>query len=178
MKDVMIDLETYSTEKNAIILTIGAVKFDRSFKEDTIEKCETFYKRINIDSCKKVGLVDCKQTMQWWENQEDEVKYEALLNSDREELKNVLKQFTKWFGKSIYIWGHGDDFDCVILEQAYKACNLKVPWKFWNTRDTRTLFDLANFDIKTVNVDKAHHALYDAYKQVLGVKRSIKLLIK
>jgi hypothetical protein len=63
MKDVMIDLETYSTEKNAIILTIGAVKFDRSFKEDTIENCETFYKRINIDSCKKVGLVDCKQTM-------------------------------------------------------------------------------------------------------------------
>ncbi len=48
MTDVMIDIETLSTQSNALILTIGAVKFNRDKNISSLENCDTFYKRINI----------------------------------------------------------------------------------------------------------------------------------
>jgi hypothetical protein len=54
--------------------------------------------------------------------------------------------------------------DVPILEAAFKACGLVVPWKFWDVRDTRTLYDVTG-----VNVDRSqgthHNALDDARAQ-------------
>ena len=75
------------------------------------------------------------------------------------------------------IWGHGSIFDCTILESAYEACNMVIPWKFWNVRDTRTLFDISNFRYNNLQVDESlqkHHALHDCYRQIIGVKEAIK----
>jgi hypothetical protein len=177
MSDLMIDLETLSTDSNAIILTIGAVKFNRDPHISNLNDCDTFYRRINIDSCKELGLHEDNNTLNWWNLQNNETKYEALLNPDRQNLKFVLEEFSKWCKNTKYFWGHGDDFDCVILSNAYKVCQLKVPWKFWNTRDTRTLFDIAHFNINDIPVEEAHHALHDAYRQVKCVKLALKKLI-
>ena len=73
---------------NAIIVTIGAVKFDRDNCVKSLEKCDTFYRRISIDSCKKVKLQSAQVTLDWWETQPKEVKYEALENID---FKEILK---------------------------------------------------------------------------------------
>ena len=176
MPEVMIDLETLSVLPNAIITTIGAVKFDRDNSMKSLENCDTFYHRISIDSCKKVKLKSDQVVLDWWNTQPKEVKYEALENPDRESLHKVLAEFSKWFEGCFKIWGHGDDFDCVILANAYRACDMTVPWKFWNTRDTRTLFDLANISMKDLPQDNKHHAISDAYRQVIGVKKSLKKL--
>jgi hypothetical protein len=166
MTDVMIDIETLSTNSNAIILTIGAVKFNRNTELPCLEDCDTFYRRINIDSCKILGMHSDNTTEKWWYTQDEKTRYEALLNPDRQSITNVLLDFSKWYKGSKYIWGHGDDFDCVILNNAYKASKIKAPWQFWNTRDTRTVFDLANIHINDISVTEAHHALHDAYRQV------------
>lgn len=179
--EIMVDLETLSTASNSIILSIGAVKFDRSFELPKIENCEVFYRRINIDSCRKVGLVSSEDTINWWNKQDESVRYEALDNPDRSDLKDVLNDFSKWLGYNTFnkkIWGHGDDFDCVILDNAYKCCGLKTPWNFWNTRDTRTLFDIANININDFPITGAHHALNDAYRQVKCVKIAFSKLYK
>jgi DNA polymerase III epsilon subunit-like protein len=166
MTDVMIDIETLSTQSNALILTIGAVKFNRTTELPSLENCETFYKRINIESCKVLGMHIDPSTENWWSIQDKKTRYEAIENPDRYPIKDVLKEFSKWYKGSKYIWGHGDDFDCVILTNAYKACKMKVPWQFWNTRDTRTIFDIAGIHVNDVPVTEAHHALHDAYRQV------------
>lgn len=176
MSHIMLDIETLGTSSNSIILTIGAIKFKPTTPIDSIENCDTFYRRIDIESCRKVGLISEEQTVKWWNSQDSSVKFEALENQDRLPLTQVLLEFTKWFGKSVKIWGHGDDFDCVILTNAYKACNLTPPWKFWNTRDTRTLFDLARVNIKSFCQDNIHHALHDSYRQILATQESLKIL--
>ena len=60
--DLMIDLETLSTSNNAAILTMAAVKFDphadyRKVTVDQLPPNQVFYKRIDLDSCLKIGLV-------------------------------------------------------------------------------------------------------------------------
>tara|TARA_B100001094_G_C18156547_1_gene786789 strand:- start:389 stop:955 length:567 start_codon:yes stop_codon:yes gene_type:complete len=180
MEDVMIDLETLSVKPNAVILTIGAAKFNRNGPEKPLEELNTFYKRIQIQSCLSVGLQTCKETVKWWTTQDKEARLEAFDGDDRIPLKQMLDDFTSWFGtnKNTKIWSHGDDFDCVILASAFRAFGMEPPWKFWNTRDTRTLFDLANFSLKSIPNTKLHHALYDTYAQILGVQICIQELRK
>ena len=175
-KEVMLDLETLSTRPNAVILVIGAVKFTRKDNLQPLEKLDTFYKRITIHSCTKKGLRIDKNSLDWWKEQDKAIKYEAIDNPDRVSLEEALTEFKTWFGNCEKVWGNGDDFDCTILAKAYVRCNMEIPWKFWNTRDVRTLFDLGKvrkFDLPDIN---EHHALYDCYRQIVGVKRALKNL--
>lgn len=179
MTDVMVDLETLSTSPNACILTIGAVKFCRRGPVQSLLESRTFYRRIDVQSCIKLGLDISKETQDWWNTQSKAAQYEAFEHKERVQLKEALVDFARWFRGARHIWSHGDDFDCVILSSAYEACGLDVPWKFWSTRDTRTLFDLANINIRDFPIKEEHHALYDAYRQVLGVRKGlVKLEIK
>jgi len=172
MTEVMIDLETLSTSTNAAILTIGAIKFFRNKPIESLDKCDTFYKRIDLYSCKSIGLESNKETIKWWESQNSESKYEALKNPDRITIKNALIEFSEWFNNSNLIWSHGDDFDCVILGNAFRKCNLEIPWKYWNTRDTRTLYDISNVKISDLPQNNTHHALHDCYRQIIGIHKS------
>ena len=53
--DIMIDLETLATSTDAAILTIGAVKFDPFGKELSEPQMESFYVRVDLDSCDEIG---------------------------------------------------------------------------------------------------------------------------
>ena len=179
MKDVMIDIETLATSNNALILTIGAIKWDRKKplkKKDDLDK---FYRRININSCKKIGLEINQETLNWWENQDEVVRYEALENNEnRVDIKTALLEFIEWYGNCKFVWGNGDDFDCVIMTNAFEKCGLSPPWKFWETRYVRTLYDLGgvkNYMLKKLDC-KAHNAIDDCYKQIYGCKFAIKKL--
>lgn len=176
MSEIMIDLETLSTRSNAVIIVLAGIKFSR--KEDILplEHMETFYRRIDIDSCTEVGLHIDDNTIKWWNDQEDSIRYEAMLNPVRDSLKNVLNDFKIWIQNSEKIWGNGSDFDCSILAEAYKRCDMKVPWKYYNTRDVRTIFDLGKIYYNQLPDDNKHHALYDCYRQIVGVKKAFKKL--
>jgi len=177
--DIMIDLETLDTSSDSVILTIGAIKFNRNLKKiDKIINCNTFYRRINIASCLKVGLSISKETEKFWNNQTKEVRYEAIDCKDRIGLYEALTEFSNWVGRSsAKIWCQGNNFDSVILANAYKACNLKIPWHFWNSRDTRTIFDITKISLRDFERDHPlHHALYDAYHQVKVLKEALSRL--
>jgi hypothetical protein len=169
MKHVMIDIETLSTTPNALILTIGAIKFDtlKTISND-IKKTNNFYKRIVIDTNNDKFDVD-ELTQIWWNNQEKSAKYEALVNPDRIPLKQALLEFNIWFGKSKYIWSNGSVFDIVILENAYKVCNIVVPWNFWNIRDVRTAMDMADVIKNDIDIKNPHHSLNDCHWQIKAV---------
>lgn len=174
MPDVMIDLETLSTNPSAVILTIGAVKFNRRGNINSLNSTNSFYRRIVIKSCLDQGLIVSPETQEWWGSQNSAARYEALEHEDRIPLIQALKEFSTWFKGSRYIWSHGATFDCVILEQAYRACDLPVPWLFWGTRDTRTLYDISGVKLQDFPIEVEHHALYDAYRQVLAAQESFR----
>ena len=186
MSDIMIDLETLSTRPHAAILIIGAIKFDRT--KTISETCtiadlalmDTFYRRITIKSCIRVGLHVDESTEKWWNEQDDDVKYEAISNPDRISLKEALKDFKKWLGRdrNLKIWGNGSSFDCTILGEAYKRCGMEVPWKFWLERDLRTVMELGGVQSSELPQYNKHHALYDCYRQIIGFQTSMKNIRK
>lgn len=171
----MIDIETLSTNPNSLILTIGAIKFSRNKDIKCLKDLDTFYVRINQNSCEKLNMDINKDTLDWWNLQSEESKYEAFINKDRIDLKDALSSLSKFLKNTKYIWAHSPSFDCVILENAYKLCNLEIPWKFYNLRDTRTLYDLGKVSLKNIENNK-HHSLHDSYNQILTLKEAFKNL--
>lgn len=175
----MIDLETLSTRKNAVILVLCAVKFDpHNFKG--VDNLEKFYYRVNIESCKKIGMSWDQNTMRWWEQQQPEVREEAF-GEPRYGIHQVLREFTAWVKGCERVWSHGASFDVPILEEAYSLCNLPVPWKYYHVRDTRTLYDLAQITLPTTSGSSGggfgkHNALYDCYQQIEGVVQALNRL--
>lgn len=171
--EAMIDLETLSVQRNACILTIGCIKFNRYQKVLPFEKMEKFYVRITQKSCEEIGLIKDTYTEMWWNNQQEEAKYEALLNPERIDIKDALIQLKLFLQPCKYIWSQGT-FDTLILDEAYKRCNLVTPWKYWNCRDCRTAFDILNFDyFQFKEINKLgityHNAVEDCYSQILGL---------
>lgn len=172
----MLDLETLSVRPNAVILIIGAVKFSRAGSLKPLKKMDVFYRRIELDSCAELGMRVDKATVDWWKQQDEKVYYEALENPDRVPIRQALEEFSIWMRGCKKIWGNGDDFDCTILGEAYDLCAIEKPWNFWDTRDVRTLFDLAGVRKCDLPTDNEHHAVYDCYRQIVGVKRAFKKL--
>jgi hypothetical protein len=178
--EVMIDIETLSTKNNACILTIGAIKFNRrnstikSINELKDEK-KTFYVRISRKSCLLLGMdVDIK-TVEWWNTLPEEVRHEAIYNQEnRMEITHALRQLSEFLIGVSFFWSQGS-FDYNILENAYRVCNIPLPWKYWQVRDSRTIFDFFNVDLKSIKIDGSHHnALHDSYKQIIGLKSCLK----
>lgn len=167
----MVDLETLSTKNNAIILTIGAIKFNREISIGTFDDIKVenkFYKRINIESCEKIGLCRDKNTEDWWLKQDEKVKYEAFQGM-RENIEDVLREFNIWFGDSKYIWSLGICFDICILNEVYERLGINIPWKFWNVRDCRTILDCVG--IKPSKNPYKHNSLMDSYYQIVDLQR-------
>lgn len=171
---VMIDLETIATTANATVLTIGAVRFDPYADEFTSAEAETLYLKIDLASCEHLNLDADDDTLAWWATQPQEAQDEAFGDEGRVDINDAFHQLYKFCSNATYIWSHGAAFDVVICENIFRKLGKPIPWKFWNVRCTRTLFDLGITPYKPA--ETAHHALVDAYNQVLGVQSVFKVL--
>tara|TARA_Y100000996_G_C22482445_1_gene626781 strand:+ start:503 stop:1045 length:543 start_codon:yes stop_codon:yes gene_type:complete len=159
---VMIDIETLSTCNNACIISIGAVLFN--VKEGILD---TFYRNVDAQTCKDVGLVISKDTVEWWAKQDHAAV--AALMKDQKPITEVLQDFNKWLdGERIMPWGNGSSFDITIMESAFQATGVSVPWFHWDIMCFRTVMNLmgiSNKDIRSAEDDIHHHALDDALSQ-------------
>ena len=166
--DIMIDLETLATSTDAAILTIGAVKFDPFGRELKEPAMDSFYVRVDLDSCDEIGLVTNDDTIAWWANQSKEAKEEAFSESNRIHIKDAFDQLYKFCWGAKRVWSNGAAFDVVICETVFKRIGKAVPWNFWQVRDVRTAFDLGINPIRPPVT--AHHALEDAWNQAVGIQ--------
>ena len=177
--DLMIDLETLSTSNNAAILTMAAIKFDphadyRKVTVDQLPPNQVFYKRIDLDSCLKIGLVTNDETINWWGTQPKEAQEEAFSEDNRMDISKAMRMLNSFAFGIKQPWSHGSCFDLMIIEEVCRRLELGVRWNYYNIRDTRTLFDLG-VDPKMPKADK-HHALHDAFRQVIGVQNVMREL--
>jgi hypothetical protein len=172
--DIMIDLETLATSTDATILTIGAVKFDPFGKDIEEPAMDSFYVRVDLDSCDELGLAVNDDTIAWWAQQSKEAQDEAFGTDGRIHIRDAMDQLYKFCWGAKRVWSNGAAFDIPICETAYKRLNKSIPWSFWQVRDVRTAFDLGiNPNRPTVT---AHHALQDAYNQAVGIQNVYTLL--
>jgi DNA polymerase III epsilon subunit-like protein len=172
--DVMIDLETLDVLPTATILTIGAVKFD-PFGDLAKEKQDTFYVKVDIDSCDRIGSTVSQSTLDWWGSQTPEAQESAFDPTDRIDIHDAINQLYKFCWGAKRVWSHGSGFDIIILENYFRKVGKAIPWSFWEVRDTRTIFDIG-INPNRPATKTAHHALADAVDQAIGVQNVYKAL--
>jgi hypothetical protein len=161
---VMVDLETWGTKAGNAIRSIGACVFDPA----TGKLGDEFYANITDASCEAYGLTKLPSTVQWWAQQA--AAAQAALQTEQRDLGEVLLDFRAWFlQRGSCVWGYGANFDPVLLEAAFEACLIDVPWDFWNVRCCRTVLAIANRKPERFAKETKHNALDDAKAQARAV---------
>lgn len=162
-KSIMLDNETLGTTADAMILSIGAVKFDPvTGKIDD----NGFYVSISVDSNFAFGRRISEDTLIWWLKQP--AAAQQVFFEPKETLDNALLLLSDWIGTGDYeVWSKGADFDIPMLAHAYTQCGIEIPWKFWNARCFRTWSKLPGAGSVTVPTAGGvkHNALADAVHQ-------------
>lgn len=157
---VMLDLETLGNVSNSVIVSIGVVKFNEN------ELGEGFHCNVDIDSCLAYGLKVSGPTIRWWMDQSEEAR--AVFQQNGLPLPEALERFSYFFGDAKELWANGVSFDESILGNAYKACGMIPPWKFWGVMDYRTVKNMVPRSVFEACLRKpqvAHNALSDAEAQ-------------
>lgn len=164
-KHIMVDLETMGTQPGRAIVSIGAVAFCPH--SGSISK-KTFYTAVSLKSCTAIGMKIEPDTLMWWLKQSDAARL-AIANGGKS-INVAIGNFTNWFDahNAEFLWGHGSVFDEPILRAAYRMCGRTEPWKFYNVRDTRTIFDISGVSPNR-SVGTHHNALDDARAQAVAV---------
>ena len=154
----MIDIEGLATTPDTTILTIAAQEFN-PLERDSLGR--DFYARVTLES-QEDRYID-EATLQWWATQPAVVRDEAFAEDNRVSLENALQGLYKLAWQARRVWAQGPTYDMNILEHAFKSRGMNLPWKFFNVRDSRTLFSLVP------NLNKypaSHHALEDCRRQI------------
>jgi len=161
LKHVMLDKETLDTTPSAVILSIGAVRFDPD--TDEIDD-EGFYASISIDSNLEAGRTISESTLMWW-MRDEQAAARSVYFEPKQTLSDALLGFVDWFGAAEFIWSNGASFDIPMMSHALKGAGMEQPWEFYNERCVRTYKNLPGMkNIKVENTAK-HNALFDAIAQ-------------
>lgn len=168
--EVMVDIETLSTAPNAIILSIGACKFNpQTLSSSDALAVDTFYRNICRKDSEHYGLHRDPSTVEWWSQQSQDAQDQLL--DDQRPLKDTLLEFMQWVHeepRAARCWGNSPSFDMVIMNEAYKATAIgSFPIPFWEWRDVRTIKDAAfpNGEVPEFRMGTHHGALDDSLSQ-------------
>ena len=154
----MIDLEGLATGPDTTILTIAAQAFD-PFGSGYYDR--HYYARVTLESQENRAIDD--GTIAWWATQPEHAREEAFGEQNRIPLDQALDELGRLIWHSTLIWSQGPTYDMNILEHAYKSYGKALPWKYYQVRDSRTVFSLwPNQPIPPTS----HHALEDCRRQI------------
>ena len=165
--NIVLDLETLSTQEDAAIIQIGCCipEFDRVHVPKGIS--HEIEIGIAYEEALKSEFHKCGDTMLWWEQQDPVVRRQVFSGQDTYE--DAFHQFKYWIeclrvdGADVAIWGNGSDFDNRLLSYSLDSMGLHKVWNFRNNRDLRTLKALFPVEITNVPINETKHtALGDA----------------
>lgn len=168
--NIVLDLETLSTQENAAIIQIGCCVpvFDRvhlpPFTPPDFEVTIAYEDALSAEIFHK-----SKETMEWWEQQDKITRMEVF--SGQESYCTALDALQEWFksvrqfGSDVAIFGNGPEFDNNILAYTISAMNYPDMWDFRNNHSMRTmkrLFPVAKLEHELALGERKHTALGDA----------------
>jgi len=163
----MLDLETLSTRPNAVILTLGAVKFNPL---SLVDPGPGLYIRPDVDEQIAQGRDVQDETVNWWMSQAEDVREEALGTDGRISVESMYRQLNRFLVGADSIWAQGPLFDFAILENLYRQYGWPTPWQYWQIRDSRTLFGVHG-DPRVKGKVGLHNALEDCVSQATAVQQ-------
>lgn len=169
--DVMIDIETLGTGKDAAIIQIGAVAFEPvSGGKIYNQEMKIFSVMVDPADALANGATVTIETLRFWLNQPEAARKLVFgpekLTLDKNASDQVpqmvgnqpygstaqcLRWLTEWLGSCFDgmewdrlggVWANGPTFDISILEGHYARFNMEHPWHFSAPRDLRTILKL------------------------------------
>lgn len=172
---ISIDLETLGTERDSVILSLGAVKFDR----DAIYEDDGLYLSLKWQPQMDNGGTVTEGTIRFWLNQSRAARDAVLNKSGAVEPDKAMMMLSSWFRehvkapKNCCVWAKGPSFDLSLLGDLYYRFGLgKPPWPYWAERCVRTALMLnAAYRVPHPEGMVEHHAFWDAVYQAMQVKR-------
>ena len=172
MTDVMLDIETLARSADSVVLTIGAVRFDRYGKRVDQTGIHLY---LSIDEQKAQGRAVDPETVAWWDKQNPDVRDDVMRSWGRKPVKEALRDLAEYVEDADKIWSQGPLFDIKILENLYEQNGMRAPWRFYKIRDSRTLFDALG-DTRSRDSTNLHDALSDSVDQARAVQRAFRKL--
>lgn len=181
-RESMVDIETLSTENNALVLSIGAVHFNIEDEDNYDTLDNSVRENLNIQLPLSFQYEVLKRhmslsTVGWWLGQNKAAQLplsehiteasKVLPHNDEAKLRGALNKFAA-FVKDTNMWGNGATFDNVIIRSLFSEMGMlhQLP-PFYTDKDLRTLQYLGGGVKPNIDRGVAHDALDDAKYQVL-----------
>ena len=155
----MIDIETLATTTDAVVLTIGACKFD---PYTLTPPTDGFYVRLEAEMQTHMGRKMCNDTLEWWSKQPKHIQEEALGEGNRTPVAKALIDLRKWMNidNNTYVWSQGN-FDLPILKSLAEDMGRPIAIHYWQILDSRSIMTLFG-----KRAQSTHNALEDCLGQV------------
>lgn len=165
-QEIMVDIETLSSEPNALMVSLGAVTRDSKgnlIKFEAVVSPNHYSNKLDISH----------DTIMWWLKQSEEAR--ASITRPGKSLVEVCAGFNQWLrqvtptGAKPRLWGNGATFDNVILRANYKVAGMTPAWGFREDACYRTLKNLFP-DTPWTPPAVAHSAISDAEAQFIHLE--------
>lgn len=162
--EMMIDLETLDIKPIAVVLSIGAVKFER---DGTIK--DKFYRVMHFQQQLNLGRTCSQSSLLWWMQQGHTARNEAF-SPVRHDVLSAIADFNEWYGDDVTcVWANDPDFDCAIWESLCLDFNMYTPWNYRNKGALRTVVRESGISVRNVVQDAPglpHMPVTDCENQV------------
>jgi exodeoxyribonuclease VIII len=123
-----------------------------------------------VDEQTALGREVQEDTLNWWISQADDIREEALGETERVSLDTLYRDLNRFLVGANNIWAQGPLFDFAILENLYRQMGWPTPWQYWQIRDSRTLFGVHG-DPRIKGKAGLHNALEDCVSQATAVQQ-------
>lgn len=169
---IMLDIETTGKTPGCNILSIGATTF-------FCPQRTNFYRGIHWDNLNP-DFCNETDTMEWWREQKQEVAAAAF--GGKNTYCQALQDFTNFIHErqrghsGLHIYANGAAFDFPILEYAYKAVGLNIPWNYFERQCYSTLKAHFQRVPKSWFEGSKHNALDDAINQANHCEAILKFI--
>lgn len=171
----MVDLETWSAQPDALVISIGAAKYD----PNGTGVIDSFEVHIDPEDAQRYGFHIDARTVMWWMSYDRNDARKIFMEAPKVDVGTALEGFWQWFkeGDDVEgVWGNGAPFDNVILRTMHEKAGVECPWPFWMDRCYRTVKSATSAPDMSTRHGTHHSALDDAISQALHHQEIVKAL--
>lgn len=184
MHNITIDIETLSTEKDAVVYQIAGICFDPELSvHDPNFFGNSFEVFIDPVGQKAYARVD-KSTVAW--TQKNNLELFRKAQSEGISPDSAIKLFSEWIEEcrkqadgKLKVWANSPSFDCLILSFHMGHHGVEIPWSYREECDARTLVGTFKSSGKFWLVNKATEDYnHDASQDVKRESQEIALCLQ
>lgn len=171
--DLMIDLESLSLAKNALVLSAGIVLFSPFAPPGTFAK--EWHQALDIDQ-QVGGQLSVNTVLDFWFNHPEAAsRVHAMRAAGTVRIEDLHFQISAWARQypKAGIWANSPSFDLDIMSNLFTRLGLSTPWKHFQERDVRTVRKCFVYQTAPEFEGCAHDALYDAKQQAYEVQSAL-----